>query len=100
MKLTFKGTTNDSDVWVNDISFQLASGEVIAINRTITKYVIENGCLSMIWYGCHIRKPGKKSDYTIKAKDLNGAELIEINSRDDAPDRYFIKITEWKAEDS
>lgn len=99
MKLTFEGVTNNSDIWINDISFRLVSGEVITVNRTITKYVIENGYLSMIWYGCYIRKPGKKSDYTIKAKDLNGAELIEISSRDDAPDRYFAKITLWKAED-
>lgn len=99
MKLTFKGITNDKDVWIKDISFQLASGETVVVNRTITKYEVDDRYFSMVWQGCHIRHPGKKSDYTIKAKDFTNATLLEVNPRDDAPDRYFAKITLWKAED-
>ena len=100
MKLVFKGITNDKDVWINYISFRLSSGEIIVIDRTITHYAIENGHLDMYWRGCHTCKPGKKNDYTLKPQDFKGAEIVDISVRTDAPERYFVKITEWKAEDS
>lgn len=99
MKLIFKGITNDKDIWIKNASFQLASGEIAVIDRTITKYEVDDGHFSMVWQGCHICNSGKKSNYGISSKDFNGATFIEVTPRDDAPDGYSAKITLWKAED-
>lgn len=103
MTITFKGVTNDKDVWIDDISFQTPSGECIVIDRTITQYIIEDRQLTMTWRGCYVLKLVKDRwahDYTIKASDLKGAIPCNINILLDAPHGYFIKITEWKVEDS
>ena len=98
MTLIFRGETNDQDVWIDNIIFRLSNGDTAIISRTITTYVVEDGKLKMKWWGCHLVRPGKKNDYSLGAKDLNGAEIVAVNCLADAPNRYFVKITEWKAE--
>ena len=100
MTLNFKGTTNDYDIWVKSIVFQLADGQEVTVNRNITRYIIDHGQLEMKWIGCYIPGGKRGNIYQIKPADFNKAEIVMLNIDEEyAPKNYMIHISEWKASD-
>lgn len=96
MTLTFKGTNNDKDVWIKSVIFKLPDGRHVPVNRNITKYVVDDGQLSMTWQGCYI--PEKHSNYSLNPSEFNKSELVMVNVNEDyAPRNYQVYISEWRA---
>ena len=95
MKIWFRGKTNDQDVWIKEIAFNLTSGSTVILNRNITQYTVEDDIVTMTWGGCYIFE-GKRKTYSIKAADFKGAEIAYVTVSDDAPKGYQIHILEWR----
>ena len=99
MKLYFKCINSDTNTWVNNITVELLDGEELIIDRDQTEWSFnDDDTCSMTWLGCYIWN-GEEEDYNIRAKDLDGAEIISIDIEDDAPIGYEFSILEWEAED-
>ena len=105
MKLWFKGKTNNRDIWIDSIIFNLSDGlRSVKVNRTQTKYIVDNDEFEMLWIGCYTEYRGllKGKEQTIHNHAINpamfkGAEIAIVNFREDAPERYQIYISNWEA---
>lgn len=95
MTISFKGKTNGDGIYIRWIMFRLPNGEVTLISRTITEYVIDDGCFDMIWKGCH-EVVGQKHNYRINKALLADAEIADIMFTDNAPKGYSLEINQFK----
>ena len=105
MKLWFKGTNSDCDIWIDSIIFNLSDGlRSLKVNRTQTKYTVVNKEFEMVWTGCYAEYKGlvKGKEQTVHNHAITpamfkDAEIALINLREDAPEKYDLHISEWEA---
>ena len=104
MILKMKGSTNQQEQYVKDISFKLLDNSVIVLTRNITEYVIDGGRFEMVWKGVHTYTNNKyrklESDFVIQTKWFRGAEIIDISFTDEAPKGYEFIVESWMAIES
>ena len=99
MRIVFTGSTNDENIWVSKIIFQMNDGRMVEVNRNITEYVVDKGKYEMVWKGCYICN-GRKHDYGLSSKMFEGAKILHIEISSNAPSNYGFDISFWKVFDS
>ena len=110
MRIEFLGSIKSSedpwggkkpyDIWVNTARFRFDDGREIIIDRDATRWSIYDDSLEMSWRNCYIYDPKNETyDYSVKAKDLEGATLLALDIEDEAPMDYELEIAGWRAYD-
>ena len=99
MILKMVGRTNALDQYVKSIVFRLIDGSLVNFRWNQTEYVIDNGKFNITWRGVHTE--GRRgSDYSMPARMLRGAEIVDISYSENAPAGYKFIIENWSAQDS
>ena len=97
MRIEFNGTTNHPYMMVNTAHFRTKNGEEVVIDRDESSWTInDDKTFSLEWRGCYLWD-GEEAHYDIDGL-LDGADLIELEVEDDAPDAdYMVTVTGWGA---
>ena len=99
MILKMAGRTNAPDQYVKSITYRLVDGSLVNFHWNQTEYVIDGEKFNIAWRGVHTE--GRRgSDYSMPARTLRGAEIIDISYSENAPAGYEFTIENWSAQDS
>ena len=100
------GTCGLDTPYINKAKFMLATGSVISLDRLETNWDFEvkdgEAYLSMEWRNVYLWDIDDVSLFSSEVPILNeaaellkGAELIELEVEDDAPENYEVVVKEW-----
>ena len=111
MRIAFSGNINHDYMMVNTVTFELANGTAITVDREWTEYDINeiDGTYSMVWRGCYLwalndwcifgdKGHHISDDYSISEfTELVKEAKVSFDLEDDAEDEdYEVTITGWE----
>ena len=99
MKVEFNGTyknktVEDEGLWLNTITVKRTDGKEVVLDRDETNYTLENGEADILFRG--IYEWDDDAYYPDNVEDVklyDGAEIIDYEIEDDAPEDYDLEIT-------
>ena len=98
MKIEFKGiytnkVTEDEGLWLNTITIKRTDGNEVVLDRDETNYTLKNGEADILFRG--IYEWDDEAKYPDNLEDVrlyDGAEIIDYEIEDDAPEGYDLEI--------
>lgn len=101
MKIEFHGTykneiTKQYGLMLNLLYVRLKSGDIITLDRDETEYTLENGTADIVFRNTYDWNSDEEEffpNYDLCPEDFDGAEIVEYEIEDDAPEGYDLEIT-------